>query len=67
VPDLKLRGLTISVRDLGCGFLTVLFVSLPVWVLTIAWRGPVYAIGALLVLLLLAFGVAILNRLLERD
>jgi hypothetical protein len=67
VPKLKLRGLTLSVRDLGCGLLTVLFVSLPVWVLTIAWRGLLYAVGALFVLLLLVFGVAVINRLLERD
>ena len=63
----RLRDLTVSTRDLGCGLLTVLFISLPVWVLTIAWRGPVYAIGALLVLLALVFGVALLSRFLERD
>jgi hypothetical protein len=67
VRKFKLRDLTLSARDLGCGLLTVLFVSLPVWVMTIAWRGPLYAIGALLVLLLLVFGFAVLNRLLERD
>jgi hypothetical protein len=67
VPKLKLGSLTISARDLGCGLLTVLFVSLPLWVFTIAWRGPAYAIGALFILLLLVFGVAVLNRLLERD
>lgn len=64
---IKLRDLTASARDIGCGFLTVLFISLPVWVLTIGWRGPVYAIGALLVLLALVVGVALLGRLLERD
>ena len=63
----KLRDLTASTRDIGCGFLTVLFFSLPVWVLTIGWRGPVYAIGALLVLLALVIGVALLSRLLARD
>jgi len=46
--------------------LTILFISLPVWVLTIGWRGPLFAIGALLVLLLLVVGVALLNRCLER-
>ena len=64
---IKLRDLTASTRDIGCGFLTVLFISLPVWVLTIGWRGPVYAIGALLVLLALVIGVALLGRLLERE
>jgi VIT1/CCC1 family predicted Fe2+/Mn2+ transporter len=67
VRKIKLRDLTASTRDIGCGFLTVLFISLPVWVLTIGWRGPVYAIGALLVLLALVVSVALLSRLLERD
>jgi len=67
VRKIKLRGLSLSARELGCGMLTVLFITLPVWVLTIGWRGPVYAVGALLVLLALVFGVALLNRLLERD
>jgi hypothetical protein len=66
VRKIKLRDLTVSTRDLGCGLLTVLFISLPVWVLTIGWRGPVFAVGALLVLLALVFGVALLNRFLER-
>jgi hypothetical protein len=63
---MKPRVLAVNARDLGCGLLTVLFVSLPVWVLTIGWRGPVYAIGALFVLLALVFAVALLNRFLER-
>jgi hypothetical protein len=67
VPRIKFRDLGVSARELGCGLLTVLFFSLPVWVLTIGWRGPVYAIGALFVLLLLVFGVALLSRLLERN
>jgi hypothetical protein len=67
VRKIKLRELTASTRDIGCGLLTVLFISLPVWVLTIGWRGPVYAIGALLVLLGLVIAIALLGRLLERD
>lgn len=66
VRRIRLRDLTSSTRDLGCGLLTILFISLPVWVLTIGWRGPLFAIGALLVLLLLVVGVALLNRCLER-
>jgi hypothetical protein len=67
VRKIKFRNITLSARDLGCGMLTVLFITLPVWVLTIGWRGPVYAVGALLVLLVLVFGVALLNRLVDRD
>lgn len=63
----RLRDLSVLTRDLSCGLLTVLFISLPVWILTIGWRGPVYAIGALLVLLAAVFGVALLSRFLERD
>lgn len=66
-PGHRLRGVAASVRELGCGLLTVLFISLPVWVLTLAWRGPLYAIGALAVLLAAVLAVAALNRLLERD
>jgi hypothetical protein len=67
VRKIKFRDLSVSTRDLGCGLLTVLFVSLPVWVLSLAWRGPLFAVGALLVLLALVFAVAVLNRLLERN
>jgi hypothetical protein len=54
------------IRELGCGILTLLFISLPVWVLTTAWRGPVYAIGALIVLFCLVLAVAYLGRLVDR-
>ncbi len=63
---IRLRDLTSSTRDIGCGFLTVLFISLPVWVLTIGWRGPIFAMGALLVLLSMVLAVAFLSRLIER-
>jgi hypothetical protein len=66
VPKIRLRDLTSSTRDLGCGLLTILFISLPVWVLTLAWRGPLFAVVALTVLLALVFGVALLNRFLDR-
>ncbi len=62
----RLRGAAASLGELGCGLLTVLFISLPVWVLTLAWRGPLFAIGALAVLLAAVLAVAALNRLLER-
>lgn len=63
----KIRAITASIKDTGCGLLVVLFISLPVWVLTLAWRGPLFAIGALVVLLAVVIGVAFLNRLLERE
>jgi len=54
------------IHELGCGILTLLFISLPVWVLTTAWRGPLYAIGALIVLFGLVFAVAYLGKLVDR-
>jgi hypothetical protein len=55
-----------AIQELGCGILTLLFISLPVWVLTTAWRGPLYAVGALIVLFSLVFAVAYLGRLVDR-
>jgi len=53
-------------RDLGCTVLTVLFISIPLWVISVAWRGPLFAIGALIVLLALAFGAAMISKLFSR-
>jgi hypothetical protein len=55
-----------AVRELGCGFLTVLFITIPVWVLTLAWRGPAFALAALAVLLAVLIGFTYLSRLLDR-
>jgi hypothetical protein len=66
VPKIRLRDMASSTRDLGCGLLTILFISLPVWVLSLGWRGPLFAIGSLIVLFALVFGIALLNRFLER-
>jgi hypothetical protein len=56
-----------KIKDLGCTALTVLFISIPIWVMSVAWRGPVFAFLALVVLLALVFGVAALNRLFSRN
>ena len=53
-------------KEIGCGLLTVIFFALPVWVLTISWRGPVYAFTSLLILGLVLLGVIFLSRLLRR-
>ena len=53
-------------KEAGCGLLTVLFITLPIWVMTAAWRGPVYAVVSLAVLLLLVFAVAALSRAVDR-
>jgi hypothetical protein len=56
-----------SIRDTGCGLLTILLITLPVWVISIALRGPVFALGALVVLALVVFGVGWLNKLLGEE
>ncbi len=53
-----------SFRDAGCGLLTILLVTLPLWVITLALRGPVFALGALAVLVLVVFAMGWLNRVL---
>ena len=55
-----------KLKDLGCTMLTVLFVSIPLWVISVSWRGPLFAIGALVVLLALAFGAAMISKLFSR-
>ena len=54
------------ISDLGCGVLTLLFILLPVWVMTTAWRGPVYAVGALAVIFVLVIAVALLTSWFDR-
>ena len=53
-----------SVRDTGCGLLTILLITLPVWVMSLALRGPVFALGAIVVLGLVVFGMGWLNKFL---
>lgn len=55
-----------ALSELGCGFLTMLLVTVPLWVITLATRGPGFALmvltGLVLVLLVLAFGSKLLRR-----
>ena len=61
-----LKRLT-SLKDTGCGLLTILLITLPLWVITLALRGPVFALGALAVLVLVVFAMGWLNKLLGGD
>jgi hypothetical protein len=54
------------IRETGCGILTILLITMPVWVITTAWRGPVYAAGALLVILSIVVALALLTYAAER-
>ena len=61
-----LKRLT-ALKDTGCGLLTILLITLPLWVITLALRGPVFAIGALAVLVMVVFAMGWLNKLLGGD
>ena len=61
-----LKRLT-ALKDTGCGLLTILLITLPLWVITLALRGPIFALGALLVLVLVVFGMGWLHKLLGED
>jgi hypothetical protein len=55
-----------AASELGCGLLTMLLVTIPLWVITLATRGPGFAMmvlaGMLLLLLVLAFGSKLRNK-----
>ena len=51
-----------SIMDRGCGVFVVLLITLPVWVIGVGLRGPVFAIGALAFLLLAVFAFGWLNK-----
>lgn len=54
-----LRG---ALSEIGCGFLTVLLVTIPLWVITVATRGPAFALSTIGLLLLVLIAVAALSR-----
>jgi len=54
------------IKELGCGILTVLLITLPVWVMTTAWRGPFYAVRSLLLILAAVAILAFMSRAIER-
>jgi hypothetical protein len=58
-----LKRLT-SIKDTGCGLLTILLITLPLWVITLALRGPAFALAALAVLVLVVFAMGWLNKVL---
>lgn len=55
-----------KIKETGCGILIILLITMPVWVITTSWRGPGYAIGALIVILSVVFGIAFLTYASER-
>ncbi len=60
------RWLREALSEIGCGLLTMLVFTIPLWVITVATRGPAFALGAIAVLLAVLVGVAVLSRWIRR-
>lgn len=60
------RWLRDALSEIGCGLLTVLLITIPLWVFTVAARGPAFALAALAVLLAVLIAVAVLSRWIRR-
>lgn len=60
------RWLREALSEIGCGFLTVLLFTIPLWVITVAARGPAFAVGAIVLMLAVVIGVALLSRWIRR-
>jgi hypothetical protein len=58
-----LRG---ALSEIGCGLLTVLFVTIPLWVFTAASRGPGFALLVMLLMLLAMIGMVAIGRILRK-
>ena len=53
--------------DKGCAIMTILLVTLPLWVGGMAVRGRIFALVALIIIFFIIFGFGWLNKLLGRD
>lgn len=55
-----------ALSEIGCGLLTMLFVTVPLWVITLATRGPAFALGVLGGLLLLFLLLVVTSKYFRR-
>ena len=60
------RWLWGAVSEIGCGLLTIMLITIPLWVFTVAARGPGFALTMLVLLFAAVIGVAALGRWLKR-
>ncbi len=58
-----LRG---ALSEIGCGFLTIVVITLPVWVLSVATRGPGFALSVFALMVVVLISVAVLSRRFRR-
>jgi hypothetical protein len=53
-------------KELGCGLITMLVFTLPLWAFSIATRGPRYALAALVVGLVVFAAFIIIRRMVRQ-
>jgi hypothetical protein len=56
------RTLSPMAKELGCGMITVVVFTLPLWAISAATRGPRWALGMLFLMVLVLAGLAIVSR-----
>jgi len=56
------RALSPAAKELGCGLITVLVFTLPLWAFSMATRGPRFALGLLLALLAVLVALTVVTR-----
>ena len=59
------RTLSPMAKELGCGLITVLVFTLPLWAFSMAARGPRFAFTMLVGLILVLAALAVIMRLLR--
>lgn len=55
-----------ALSEIGCGLLTMLFVTIPLWVITLATRGPGFALAVLGGLVLVFAVIALTSKSFRR-
>jgi hypothetical protein len=60
------RFMSSAGKELGCGLLTMLAFTAPLWAFTMATRGPRYAFGLLVAAVLVLAVVVVISRALRK-
>lgn len=60
------RWLLGAAQEIGCGFLTILVITIPLWVLTVATRGPGFALTAMALMMVALVGLSLAGRWFRR-
>lgn len=56
------RALSPMAKELGCGLITVIVFTLPLWAFSMATRGPRFALGMLLALVAVLLALTVVTR-----